>query len=128
MRQRPNHPRATFLTVMSIVSALFGRRLATSESREQEIGVLSGVPVLGLDALSSAAYGPGAALAILIPAGLLGLQYLPAITAVILALLAIVYFSYRQTLAAYPNGGGSYIVASANLGKYAGIAAGASSA
>ena len=112
--------------VSSVVSALFGRRLATSESREQEIGVLSGVPVLGLDALSSAAYGPEAALAILIPAGLLGLQYLPAITAVILALLAIVYFSYRQTLAAYPNGGGSYIVASANLGRYAGIAAAAS--
>ncbi|HWY52048.1 MAG TPA: APC family permease [Chthoniobacterales bacterium] len=109
-----------------VVSALFGRRLATSESREQEIGVLSGVPVLGLDALSSAAYGPEAALAILIPAGILGLQYLPAITAVILALLAIVYFSYRQTLAAYPNGGGSYIVASVNLGKHAGIAAAAS--
>jgi len=87
---------------------------------------VSGVPVLGLDALSSAAYGPEAALAILIPAGVLGLEYLPAITAVILALLAIVYFSYRQTLAAYPNGGGSYIVASANLGRYAGIAAAAS--
>jgi amino acid transporter len=112
--------------VSSVVSALFGRRLATSESREQEIGVLSGVPVLGLDALSSAAYGPEAALAILVPVGLLGLQYLPAITGVILALLAIVYFSYRQTLAAYPNGGGSYIVASANLGRHAGIAAAAS--
>src|SRR6202035_3185661 len=112
--------------VSSVVSALFGRPLATSESREQEIGVLSGVPVLGLDALSSAAYGPEAALAILIPAGLLGLQYLPAITAVILALLAIVYFSYRQTIAAYPNGGGSYIVASANLGRSAGLLAGAS--
>ena len=64
---------------MSIISALFGRPLATSESREQEIGVLSAVPVLGLDALSSAAYGPEAALAILIPAGVLGLEYLPAI-------------------------------------------------
>jgi amino acid transporter len=111
---------------MSIVSSLLGRPLATSESREQEIGVLSGVPVLGLDALSSAAYGPEAALAILIPAGVLGLEYLPAITAVILALLAIVYFSYRQTLAAYQNGGGSYIVASANLGRHAGIVAAAS--
>src|ERR1700724_2239801 len=111
---------------MSIVSALFGRRLATSESREQEIGVLSGVPVLGLDALSSAAYGPEAALAILMPAGLLGLQYLPAITAVILALLAIVYFSYRQTLAAYPNGGGSLLVADDKLGRHARIAAAAS--
>jgi len=111
---------------MSIVSALFGRPLATSESREQEIGVLSAVPVLGLDALSSAAYGPEAALAIVIPAGLFGLAYLPAITAVILVLLAIVYFSYRQTLSAYPNGGGSYIVASENLGKHAGVVAAAS--
>ena len=111
---------------MSILSALFGRPLATSESREQEIGVLTGVPVLGLDALSSAAYGPEAALAILIPAGLLGLEYLPAITGVIVALLAVVYFSYRQTLSAYPNGGGSYIVASDNLGRHAGVAAAAS--
>jgi amino acid transporter len=111
---------------MWIFSSLFGRPLATSESREQEIGVLSGVPVLGLDALSSAAYGPEAALAILIPAGVLGLAYLPAITAVILALLAIVYFSYRQTLSAYPNGGGSYIVASENLGRHFGVAAAAS--
>jgi amino acid transporter len=111
---------------MSIISALFGRPLATSESREQEIGVVSAVPVLGLDALSSAAYGPEAALAILIPAGVLGLAYLPAITAVILVLLAIVYFSYRQTLSAYPNGGGSYIVASENLGRHAGVVAAAS--
>ena len=112
--------------INQIVSALFGRRLASSELREQEIGVLSGVPVLGLDALSSAAYGPEAALAILIPAGVIGLEYMPAIVIVILTLLAIVYFSYRQTLSAYPNGGGSYIVASENLGRHAGVAAAAS--
>jgi amino acid transporter len=111
---------------MSILSALFGRPLATSESRKQEIGVLTGVPVLGLDALSSASYGPEAALAILIPAGVLGLDYMPAIIGVILVLLAILYFSYRQTLSAYPNGGGSYIVASENLGRRAGICAAAS--
>src|SRR5260370_37622234 len=105
--------------VSSLVSALFGRPLATSESRSQEIGVVTGVPVLGLDALSSASYGPEAALAILIPAGVLGLAYLPAITAVILALLAMLYFSYRQTLSAYPNGGGSSILASENLGRHA---------
>jgi amino acid transporter len=110
---------------MGIVSALFGRPLATSESGQQEIGVLTGVPVLGLDALSSASYGPEAALAILIPAGVLGLEYMPAIIAVILVLLAMLYFSYRQTLSAYPNGGGSYIVASENLGRHAGICAAA---
>ena len=88
--------------------------------------MLTGVPVLGLDALSSASYGPEAALAVLIPAGLLGLWFMPAIIGVILALLAMLYFSYQQTIAAYPNGGGSYIVAGENLGRRAGICAAAS--
>jgi amino acid transporter len=112
--------------VSSIISALFGRPLATSESRTQEIKVLTGVPVLGLDALSSASYGPEAALAVLIPAGILGLEFMPAIIGVILALLAMLYFSYRQTIAAYPNGGGAYIVARENLGRRTGICAAAS--
>ena len=88
--------------------------------------MLTGVPVLGLDAFSSASYGPEAALAVLIPAGILGLAYMPAIIAVILVLLAMLYFSYRQTIAAYPNGGGAYIVAGENLGRRAGICAAAS--
>ena len=64
--------------------------------------------MLGLDALGSAAYGPEAALSLLIPLGLLGVQYLVPITAAIIALLVIVFFSYRQTIEAYPSGGGSY--------------------
>ena len=88
--------------------------------------MLTAVPVLGLDALSSASYGPEAALAILIPAGVLGLNYMPAIIVVILVLLAMLYFSYRQTISAYPKGGGSYIVASDNLGRHAGTCAAAS--
>ena len=84
------------------------------------------MPVLGLDALSSASYGPEAALAVLIPAGILGLEFMPAIIGVILLLLAMLYFSYRQTIAAYPNGGGSYIVAGENLGRRVGICAAAS--
>jgi amino acid transporter len=110
----------------SIVSGLFGRPLATSESRTQEINELTGVPVLGLDALSSASYGPEAALAVLIPAGILGLEFMPAIIGVILMLLTILCFSYQQTIAAYPNGGGAYIVAGENLGRRAGICAAAS--
>src|SRR6516225_11839706 len=112
--------------VSSTNSAIFGRPLATSESRTQEIEELTGVPVLGLDALSSASYGPEAALAVLIPAGILGLEFMPAVIGVILALLAMLYFSYRQTIAAYPNGGGAYIVAGENLGRRAGICAAAS--
>jgi hypothetical protein len=62
--------------------------------------------VLGLDGLSSAAYGPEAALAILMSFSVAGLHYIGAITIAILLLLAILYVSYRQTIGAYPNGGG----------------------
>ena len=72
-----------------LFSFMFGRPLANWEGGEERIGPLTGVPVLGLDALSSASYGPEAALAILLPAGVLGLVYLPGIMAAIICLLAI---------------------------------------
>lgn len=90
------------------------------------MGVWTGVPTLGLDALGSASYGPEAALTILIPLGGAGLAYVGPVSLVILVLLAILYFSYRQTIAAYPNGGGSYTVARENLGAKAGLVAAAS--
>ena len=96
---------------MSILDFLVGRPLATSEERAEQIGLFKGVPVFGLDALGSAAYGPEAALTLLIPLGLAGLSYIIPLSASIVVLLLIVYFSYRQTIAAYPQGGGSYIVA-----------------
>ena len=86
---------------------LFGRALATSEERAEQIGPLAGIPVFGLDALSSAAYGPEAALTLLIPLGLLGVKYIVPVSTAIVILLVIVYFSYRQTIEAYPRGGGS---------------------
>jgi amino acid transporter len=104
---------------------LFGRPLATSEERAEHIGPIAGIPVFGLDALSSAAYGPEAALTLLIPLGLLGVHYIVPVSAAIVALLTIVYFSYRQTIDAYPHGGGSYTVASQNLGEGAGLLAAA---
>jgi amino acid transporter len=104
---------------------LFGRRLASAEESEQKIGPLAAVPVLGLDALSSAAYGPEAALTLLLPLGALGLVYVVPISALIIAILLIVYLSYRQTIAAYPNGGGSYTVAKDNLGQPWALLAGA---
>jgi len=104
---------------------LFGRRLASAEEGEQKIGPLSGVAVLGLDALSSAAYGPEAALTLLLPLGALGLASGVRITACIVAVLLIVFFSYRQTIAAYPGGGGSYTVAKDNLGQGWALVAGA---
>jgi amino acid transporter len=101
---------------MNILDLLVGKPLANTEERAEQIGVAEGIPVFGLDALSSAAYGPEAALTLLIPLSLLGLYYIIPISAAIIALLLIVYFSYRQTIAAYPGGGGSYTVARYNLG------------
>ena len=110
---------------MPIQDRIFGKPLATSQERAEQIGVGAGIPIFGLDALTSAAYGPEAALSLLIPLGILGTQYLLPIITAILILLVIVYFSYRQTIAAYPSGGGSYTVATENLGEKAGLLAAA---
>jgi len=77
--------------------------------------------VLGLDALASTGYGPEAALTILLPLGVLGLHYFPFIILAIIAQLTMLYLSYRQTAAAYPGGGGAYIVAKDNLGPRAAV-------
>jgi len=110
---------------MNILDVLVGKPIKTSEERAEQIGPAAGIPIFGLDALSSAAYGPEAALSLLIPLGLLGVQYIVPISAAIITLLVIVYFSYRQTIAAYPSGGGSYTVARFNLGSGAGLLAAA---
>ena len=108
---------------MSLADILFGRPLASSEDRAEKIGPAAGIPIFGLDALSSAAYGPEAALTLLIPLGAAGIAYIMPITLSIIGLLAILYFSYRQTIAAYPGGGGSYTVARQNIGDGAGLLA-----
>ncbi|MCU1318923.1 MAG: family permease, partial [Edaphobacter sp.] len=110
---------------MSIVDRLVGKPLATSEERAEHIGVAAGIPIFGLDALTSAAYGPEAAMTLLIPLGVAGVYHIVPVISAILILLVIVYFSYRQTIEAYPNGGGSYTVASENLGPFAGLLAAA---
>src|SRR5664279_1603549 len=106
---------------MDLIDLLLGRPLATEEEKAERIGPLKGIPIFGLDALSSAAYGPEAALTLLIPLGLAGVAYIVPISISIVVLLAIVYFSYRQTIMAYPQGGGSYTVASENLGVWPGF-------
>ena len=108
-----------------VAELVLGRRLASSEEDGQKIGPLTGIPVLGLDALSSAAYGPEAALTLLIPLGALGIARVIPITGIIVGVLLVVFFSYRQTIAAYPNGGGSYTVAKENLGQRWALLAGA---
>src|SRR5580658_373149 len=111
---------------MSLLDLLLGRPLATEDENAERIGPAKGIPIFGLDALSSAAYGPEAALTLLIPLGMAGVAYIVPLSCSIIVLLGIVYFSYRQTIMAYPLGGGSYTVASANLGVWAGLLAAAS--
>jgi amino acid transporter len=110
---------------MALLDVLFGRPLATSEERAEHIGPAAGIPIFGLDALSSAAYGPEAALTLLIPLGVGGIHHIVPISMAILILLVIVYFSYCQTIEAYPHGGGSFTVASENLGEMPGLLAAA---
>jgi len=110
---------------MNILDLVVGKPIKTSDERAEQIGPTQGVPIFGLDGLSPAAYGPEAALSLLIPLGLLGVRYIVPISAAIITLLVIVYFSYRQTIAAYPSGGGSYTVARFNLGASAGLLAAA---
>src|ERR1700731_3141330 len=110
---------------MSLIDTILGRPLASNEAGEQRIGPAAGIPTFGLDALSSAAYGPEAALTVLLPLGAAGLTLILPITVAIVILLGIVYVSYLQTIAAYPNGGGSYTVARENLGTNASLLAAA---
>ena len=111
---------------MNVFDVVIGKPLATSNEAHEHIGVAAGIPIFGLDGLTSAAYGPEAAMSLLIPLGYFGVQhYLLPVFSCILALLVIIFFSYRQTITAYPNGGGSYTVASENLGAGAGLLAAA---
>ncbi len=99
--------------------------MRSDADREERVSTAAGIPIFGLDALSSAAYGPEAALTLLLPLGAAGIAWIFPISVSIVALLGIVYFSYRQTIEAYPNGGGSYTVATENLGDGAGLLAAA---
>ncbi|MFZ0479711.1 MAG: amino acid permease, partial [Terriglobales bacterium] len=110
---------------MSFLDLLLGKPLASDQARAESLGPVAGIPIFGLDALSSAAYGPEAALTLLLPLGALATAYMVPISTAIIILLAIVYFSYRQTIQAYPGGGGSYTVARQNLGAGAGLLAAA---
>jgi amino acid transporter len=112
------------LAIGSVFRFVFGRALPTDAERDQRIGPVAGVAVLGLDALASAAYGPEAALTILLPLGAAGPAHAAPVLALVAALLLVVQGSYRQTIVAYPDGGGSYTVASRNLGRWPGLLAG----
>lgn len=104
---------------------LVGRPLSTADAPHQTIGKLIGLAVFSSDALSSVAYGPQEILLILVMAGVANLHLAFPISIGIFVLLAILTFSYEQTIHAYPDGGGAYIVSRDNLGEIAALVAGA---
>src|SRR5713101_7122627 len=110
---------------MRLVELLLGRPLRSDEEAVERIGVLTAIPVLGLDALASASYGPEAALTVLLPLGATATIWVRPITLAIVAVLTVVALSYAQTIPAYPNGGGSFTVAKENLGRTPGLLAAA---
>src|SRR5262245_64413024 len=83
---------------MRLPDFLLGRPLSSHEEEDQKVGVAAGIPMLGLDALSSAAYGPEAAMTLLLPLGAAGLPYVVPITTVIVAILLVVYIAKRAAL------------------------------
>ena len=110
---------------MTVLDLLLGRRLANNEHDTRRIGWFEAVPAMGLDGLGSASYGPEAALTVMIPLGAASLVWVGWVTGPIVALLAVLYLSYRQTVVAYPSNGGAYTVAKENLGRHASLLAAA---
>ena len=104
---------------------LEGPPLDASAIAVERMRKLVALPVLSADALSSVAYGPEAMLAVLVVAGAAGLSYSLPVGGAIMFMMLAVGVSYRQTIRAYPQGGGSYIVASEELGRIPGLIAAA---
>ena len=110
-----------------LLAFFLGRRLEDSELSEEKFNVLWGIPIFASDAISSVSYAGEEILLVLVPVlGMLSFRYFLPIVAAIICLLAILVFCYRQTIEAYPEGGGAYIVASDNLGEKVGLIAGGS--
>ena len=104
-----------------------GRPIPSSEEHHQRLSKVIALAVFASDAISSTAYATEEILLVLVPvAGMAALDDLVPLSLIVVVLLAIVTTSYRQTLFAYPNGGGSYIVSRENLGVTPALVAGAS--
>jgi amino acid transporter len=99
---------------------------ATGDHERERLTAMQGLAALSLDALSSVAYGPEAILFVLVAAGSAGLGYTLPITGAIIVLLSALVVSYRQVIAAFPNGGGAYAVSKAHLGRTPSLVAAAS--
>src|SRR4051794_25706359 len=113
-------------TLGTLKRALIGRQLPSRLAHRERLSRTTGLAVLSSDALSSVAYATEEIIRVLVLAGTGALWLVTPIGIVIAALLLVVAFSYRQTIHAYPGGGGAYIVARENIGESAGLIAGAS--
>jgi amino acid transporter len=106
---------------------LVGRPLASADEAHTRLPKIVALAVFASDAISSTAYATEEILHVLVPvAAMEALEYLIPISIIVMVLLALVTFSYRQTIFAYPSGGGSYVVAKDNLGEKPALVAGAS--
>ena len=111
--------------IKKLKHVLIGTTLADSELGNEKFNVFWGIPVFASDAISSVSYAGEEILLVLIPVlGMLSYRFFLPIVAAIIGLLIILIFCYRQTIAAYPQGGGAYIVAHENLGQTPGLVAG----
>ncbi|MEO6063258.1 MAG: APC family permease [Thermoflexales bacterium] len=113
------------VTRTSLLDLLFGKPLATADASHQAISKRVGLAVFASDAMSSIAYATQEILLVLALVGTSAFVLSIPISLVIVGLLIVLTLSYRQTIFAYPNGGGAYIVAKDNLGKTAGMVAAA---
>src|SRR5438477_7351747 len=113
-------------TEFSVKRLLLGKPIPSSMAHHERLSRVTGLAVLSSDALSSVAYATDFILATLIVAGTQAIGYAVPISLTIATLLAVVAFSYRQTIHAYPTGGGAYRVAKENISPMAGLVAGAS--
>ncbi|WP_458125713.1 APC family permease [Paenibacillus sp. Z3-2] len=105
---------------------LIGKPMKSAELDGEKLGKWKALAILSSDALSSVAYGTEQILLVLVAAGFAALWYSVPISIAVLGLLVILIFSYRQTIFAYPTGGGAYIVAKDNLGTTSSLIAGGS--
>ena len=113
------------MSISQLRTFTFGRAIRTKDSAHQAISKTVGLAVFASDSLSSVAYAGGEILLILAVLGASSFWLAIPITVAIAVLLIILTFSYRQTIFAYPNGGGAYVVSRDNLGETAAQAAGA---
>ena len=104
---------------------LLGQPLATSRASEERLSNPVALAIFSSDPLSSVAYATEEILLVLVLAGTAAIHYSIGISLVIVGLVAILAASYRQTIFAYPTGGGAYVVAKSNLGEFPGLVAAA---